>query len=240
MKNIAQAVEEELFLLRDEQKARFLQSFFKTGKGQYAEGDRFLGIVVPAQRKIAKLYYKDIALSDLSELLKSAWHECRLTTLLMLTMKMAKEKKPDVSQAIVDFYLSHLDYINNWDLVDLSAPYILGKRLLDNDDKLLLYDLADSGELWRQRISIISTLYFIRNQHFNTSFALAEKLLYHKHDLIHKAVGWVLREIGKRDRDLEREFLDHYHQTMPRTMLRYAIEHFEQTERKHYMEKKTF
>lgn len=236
MKNTAQAVKEELFLLKNDDKAVFLQRFFKTGKGEYAEGDKFLGIVVPCQRKIAKAYYKAIDLNEISELLKSEWHECRLTAVIMLAMRMEKEKNKQVMESIVNCYLNHLEHINNWDLVDLSAPYIIGKYLL-NDDKSLLFALAASGELWKQRIAIISTLYFIRKNHFETSLAIAEKLLYNKHDLIHKAVGWVLREVGKRDEDLEKQFLNSYYTTMPRTMLRYAIERFSANDRAYYMKK---
>ena len=235
MESVAKAIENELFLLKNDEKAVFLQRFFKTGKGQYAEGDKLLGIVVPEQRRIAKTYYKHIELSDLSYLIKSPWHECRLTGLIILVMMMNKEKDNIKRKDIVSFYLKHLSYVNNWDLVDLSAPYILGKYLLDNDDKTLLYDFANSSEIWKQRISIISTLYFIRNGHLETSLAIAEKLVYNKHDLIHKAVGWVLRELGKKDLELEKQFLDRYYTTMPRTMLRYAIERFSDEDRKHYM-----
>lgn len=236
MENIADKVEEALLFLRNDEKATFLQRFFKTGKGEYAEGDRFLGIVVPEQRKIAKEYYKRIDIETIPQLVTSPWHECRLTGLIMLAMKMDKEKDVKVQQTIVDCYLNHLDYINNWDLVDLSAPYVLGKFLLDKE-KTLLHNLSDSGELWRQRISIISTLYFIRKMHFDTSLEIAEKLVYHKHDLIHKAVGWVLREVGKKDAAVEKAFLNRYYTTMPRTMLRYAIERFNPDDRAFYMNK---
>jgi 3-methyladenine DNA glycosylase AlkD len=236
MNTLSKIIEDELILLKNYDKAIFLQGFFKTAKGQYAEGDCFLGIIVPLLRKTAKNYYKHIALNDISYLLESKWHECRLTALIMLVMKMEKDKNPETHLAIFDYYIANTKYINNWDLADLSAPHIMGKYLLDKD-KTLLYNFAASGDLWKQRIAIVSTLYFVRKGHFDTSIIVAEKLLYHKHDLIHKAVGWVLREIGKKDKDILNNFLDKYYRIMPRTMLRYAIEHFGETERKHYMAK---
>lgn len=211
------------------EKAKVLQRFFKTGPGQYGEGDIFLGIKVPVQRKVAKKY-KDLPLPDVQQLLDSKIHEHRLVGLLILVYKYEKSKNKE----IVDFYLSNTRNINNWDLVDLTAYKILGDYLLDKD-RSILYDLAKSSDLWEKRISMISTAAFIRENDFNDTLKIAELLLNDKHDLIHKAVGWMLREVGKRNQEVEEKFLKKHYKNMPRTMLRYAIERFEEKKRKAYL-----
>ena len=225
-------LKEELQDIRDPEKAKILLRFFKTGKGQYGEGDIFLGIKVPQQRKIAKKY-SGIPLDDIGELLKSNIHEFRLTSLLILVLKY-KQEGFNGKKEIVDFYLSHMEDINNWDLVDSSAPYILGDFLLDQD-KSILYRLAKSDNLWERRTAMLSTFAFIKNNKFEEALNVAEILLFDKHDLIHKAVGWMLREIGKRDIRTEEGFLEKHHREMSRTMLRYAMEKFDDDKRKSYL-----
>ncbi|MDD4074101.1 MAG: DNA alkylation repair protein [Candidatus Pacebacteria bacterium] len=218
----------ELQSKRDKKRAVILSRFFKTGKGEYGEGDIFLGIVVPVQRIIAKKYV-DIPFRDIQRLLNSKIHEYRLTGLLILVEKKDKEK-------VFDFYLKNTKNINNWDLVDLSAPKIIGDYL-NNKKREILYSLAVSDNLWERRISIVSTFSFIKNNDFKETIKIAEILLNDKHDLIQKAVGWMLREVGKRDKDIEKDFLDKYYRNMPRTMLRYSIEKFSPKEKEFYMKK---
>lgn len=232
MANDLKNIKEELQEIQDPEKAKILLKFFKTGKGQYGEGDIFLGIKVPEQRKIGKKY-TSIPLDDIGQLLKSNIHEFRFTSLLILVLKYKKEDF-NGKKEIVDFYLSHMENINNWDLVDSSAPYILGDFLLDKD-KSILYRLAKSDNLWERRTAILSTFTFIKNNKFEEALNIAEILLFDKHDLIHKAVGWMLREIGKRDVRTEEEFLEKHHRKMPRTMLRYAIEKFDSNRKKAYL-----
>jgi len=212
-----------------------MQWFFKTGKGEYGEGDVFVGLKVPTQRIIAK-EFKDLNLNDLKVLLSSKVHEERLISLFILVYKFEKgdEKEKD---EVFSFYLKNRKGVNNWDLVDLSAPKILGKYLLDRD-KSFLFELALSENLWERRISILSTQEFIRNNKFDTTLKIAKILLQDKQDLIHKAVGWMLREIGKRDLITEEKFLKIYYKKMPRTMLRYAIEKFPEAKRKKYLQSK--
>ncbi len=254
-------------------RAKNLSRFFKTGKGQYGEGDKFTGVVVPDVRKVAKEYYKQVTLSTIEQLIKSPYHEVRLCALIMLVYQYQRAQSREPRAEIYNFYLSHTKYINNWDLVDLTAPNIVGDYLLKkSNDKaqmsnkisssklkttssgdilttrnmefgiwnakldLILIKLAKSASLWERRISILSTFAFIREGRHQEAFAIAELLLHDKHDLIHKAVGWMLREVGKRiGKDPLREFLDKHAGTMPRTALRYAIEHLNENERKHYM-----
>ena len=232
MANDLKNMEEELQNIQDPAKANILLKFFKTGKGQYGEGDIFLGIKVPQQRNIAEKY-SSIPLDDISQLLKSKFHEFRLTSLLILVIKY-KTEDFNGKKEIVDFYLSHMENINNWDLVDSSAPYILGDFLLDKD-KSILYRLAKSDNLWERRTAILSTFAFIKDNKFEDALNIAEILLFDKHDLIHKAVGWMLREIGKRDERTEEEFLGKHHRKMPRTMLRYAIERLPEDLRLQYL-----
>ena len=212
--------------------ALVLQRFFKTGKGEYGEGDIFYGIKVPEQRTIAK-QFKDLTFDDLKELIKSRVHEERLIAAFILVdqYKRGDEKKKKI---IFDFYLKNRKGINNWDLVDLSAPKIVGMYLLDKQ-KHLLYKFAHSKDLWEKRISIISTQTFIREHFYEDTLNISKILLHDKHDLIHKAVGWMLREIGNRDLETEEEFLKKHYKTMPRTMLRYAIEKFPEQKRIAYL-----
>jgi 3-methyladenine DNA glycosylase AlkD len=228
---------DELVALADAEKAVFLQGFFKTGKGQYAEGDVFLGIKVPQTRTVIKAY-KDLPLQEIKTLLYSEYHEIRLAGFLLLVEQFKKTKNADEHKKIYDFYLKHARQANNWDLVDLSCKDIIGKYLLDKEDRSILYKLADSSDLWEQRISIISTWMFIKHLEFEDTLRISEKLLSHKHDLIHKAVGWMLREVGKKDKDVLITFLEKYSATMPRTALRYSIEHFAPKERQKYMSNK--
>lgn len=209
-----------------------LQRFFKTGKGEYGEGDIFYGIKVPVQRIIAK-QFRDFSLDDLKSLILSKVHEERLIAAFILVdqYKRGDEKK---KKNIFDFYIKNRKGINNWDLVDLSAPKIVGAHLIDKE-KYLLYKFAHSKDLWEKRISIISTQTFIREHYFEDTLKISEILLHDKHDLIHKAVGWMLREIGNRDIKTEEEFLQKHYKKMPRTMLRYAIEKFPETKRKNYL-----
>lgn len=230
----AKEIRQELEQYIDPVKREYLPNFFKTGKGQYGEGDKFLGIVVPNTRIVAK-HHKDAPFEVMAELLQSEWHECRLCALLMLVERF---KKCDESgkKEIFDFYLTQTTRINNWDLVDLSAPGIVGEYLKDKP-RDVLYRLADSALLWDQRIAVVSTYTLIKNNDFIDILALSERLLYHKHDLMQKAVGWMLREMGKRDKDLLVQFLEKYCKTMPRTTLRYAIEKFPEDERKEFMKR---
>ena len=217
----------------DPVKAKLLSRYFKTGKGQYGEGDMFIGITVPKIREIAHLFV-DANLPDIQELLKSKIHEYRLTALEILVAKYEKTKDEKLKEKIYKFYLRNTKHINNWDLVDLSCSYIVGDYLLDKDRKVL-YKLAKSKNLWERRIAIISTQAFIRIEQHKDTFALATMLLNDKHDLIHKAVGWMLREVGKRvSKEREMKFLDKYAKKMPRIMLSYAIEHFSAKEKNYY------
>ena len=218
--------------MRDDAQALNLSRFFKTGKGQYGEGDQFLGIKVPQTRAFVKEYWNQCSLEYLDELISSPWHEIRLFSLLAL-VQMFKHSKRDVSfqQQCINFYLSHTNYINNWDLVDLSCYELLGTWLLDKD-RNILYNLARNGKtIWEQRIGIVTCLQFIRHGQCDDAIAIAEILLPHPHDLIHKATGWLLREVGKRDRQLLLSFLQQHINHMPRTTLRYAIEKFPDSER---------
>ncbi|MFC2048742.1 DNA alkylation repair protein [Elusimicrobiota bacterium] len=228
-------LKKELYKLRNSEKAKNLTRFFKTGKGEYGEGDVFLGVTVPLQRKTAKKFY-NISLYELERLLNDRIHEYRLCALIILVEKFKKahESEKDI---IVEFYLRNTKNINNWDLVDMTAPYILGEYLLDKD-KMILYRLSFSKDLWERRISIMSTFTFIRNNRFEDTLKIAEILLEDEHDLIHKAVGWMLRELGKREQNLEEKFLKKHIKNMPRTMLRYAIEKFEDRRRKTYLNMK--
>ncbi|UZD21973.1 DNA alkylation repair protein [Algoriphagus halophytocola] len=213
------------------EKAAFFPRFFKSFPGGYGEGDKFLGVKVPEQRKVAKQVYQEISNQEISQLLQDEFHEVRLTSLFILVYRYQKLKSETEQKEVVDFYLSHLQYVNNWDLVDGSCHHILGHYFLDRE-KTLFYDLADSGQLWKQRVAMVSTYYWIKRDRFEDALALAEKLLHHPHDLIHKAVGWMLREIGNQDMDEEMAFLKKHYKKMPRTALRYAIEKFDPALRK--------
>lgn len=224
----------DLEAIATKERAQASQRYFKTGKGEYGEGDIFIGTTVPQTREIAKKY-KNLNLNEIKELLQSKIHEHRLIALYILADKYKLSKESE-KQEICDFYLNHTKHINNWDLVDSSAHLILGEHI-SNKDKSILEKLSKSQDLWERRISIISTLQFIRKNEFNETFKIANLLLKDKHDLIHKAVGWMLREIGKKDKNKLKEFLDKHHKVMPRTMLRYSIEHFSKEEKQHYMSK---
>ncbi|KKS44728.1 MAG: alkylation repair enzyme superfamily protein [Parcubacteria group bacterium GW2011_GWA2_42_18] len=215
-------------------RAKLLQRFFKTGKGEYGEGDFFMGITVPEIRKLAKKY-NDLGLKDIKKLLGSKFHEERLTALLILVDKF-KTGDNNQKRRIFDCYLKNTKKVNNWDLVDLSAQKIVGEYLLDKPKKIL-YKLARSKNLWERRISVISTFYFIKNNKFKETLKISNILLCDSHDLIHKAVGWALREVGKKSLKTEEKFLKKYCLKMPRTMLRYAIEKFPEKKRQIYLKK---
>lgn len=228
-------IREDIQRLRNPEKAKILSGFFKTGKGQYGEGDVFLGIPVPEQRKIAKKY-TGLSFSEIRKLLLSRIHEYRLIALLILIIRYRRADETG-KRNIFNLYLKNTRCINNWDLVDLSAPNIIGDYLLTRD-RSILYHLAQSENLWERRIAIISTFAFIRADQFDDTFHIAELLLHDRHDLIHKAAGWMLREIGKRDQQKEETFLGKYAAVMPRTMLRYAVERFDAKKRLSYLDLK--
>lgn len=232
----AEAIEQALRTYVNPVKREYLPRFFKTGKGEYGEGDRFLGVVVPDTRRVARQYIA-APFDVTARLLLSPWHECRLCALLILVERFKKCDEKGQKE-IFDFYLSHTAYINNWDLVDLSAPGIVGQYLAASADRSILHRLARNPLLWDQRIAVVSTLTFIRNHDFTDIYLLAEHFLDTRHDLMQKAVGWMLREAGKRDCSRLVEFLNLHAARMPRTMLRYAIEKFPEGERKEYMKMK--
>lgn len=227
-----QQFEKDLEEYKNPEKNVFMQRFFKTGKGQYGEGDIFLGLTVPQSRSIAAKYY-DLPLSDIKKLLESPIHEKRLIALAILVHNFQMENE-EKKKEIYDFYVASLIHVNNWDLVDMSADKIIGAYLFKKDSKIL-YDLARSKDLWEKRVAIIATYYFIRNNEFDDTLKISVILLHDSHDLIHKAVGWMLREVGKRDAKKEKIFLDKFAAMMPRTMLRYAIEKFSDAERLKFM-----
>lgn len=210
-----------------------LQKFFKTGKGEYGQGDVFVGIKVPDLRRICKKYYKDISFEELDFFAQNEIHEYRLFAFLTLTYKFKKATEAERKE-IYEYYLKNLEFVNNWDIVDLTAHEIVGQYLVDKDRKDI-YNLVDSNYLWKQRIAVISTYAFIKNGDFKEILSFAKKLLTHQHDLIHKAVGWMLRNMGKKDIKELKSFLDKYATKMPRTMLRYAIERLEEKDRKRYL-----
>ncbi len=218
------------------EKAAFFPKFFKTGPGQYGEGDQFLGITVPAQRRVAKLFVS-LSLEDLELLLKSPWHEERLTALLIMVHQFKRASKSRQKE-LYEFYLAHTEHINNWDLVDTSARDIVGGYLYYHQTQLSVLDhLATSSVLWERRIAMIATYYFLMNGEPDVTIKIAHVLLHDPEDLMHKAVGWMLREMGKRcDKQLLVDFLNANAHEMPRTMLRYAIEHFDATTRRNYRE----
>jgi 3-methyladenine DNA glycosylase AlkD len=221
--------------LADKKVAETMQWFFKTGRGDYGEGDVFIGLKVPVQRKLAR-EFRDLSLTEIKELLTSTVHEERLISLFILIDKYRKADERG-KEEIFNFYLKNRKGINNWDLVDISAPKIIGKHLREKD-KSILFKFALSKNLWERRIAILSTQEFIKNDDFAPTLQLAEMLISDEHNLIHKAVGWMLREIGKRDRATEEKFLKIHYKNMPRTMLRYAIEKFSETKRKKYLQGK--
>ena len=229
-------IKNDLEALGNPEKAAFFPKFFKTGKGQYGEGDIFIGITVPNIRSVVKKYSNSIDIKTLQELIKDPIHEVRLCALLLLVHLFTKTKDQNLKKEIYQFYLANTQFINNWDLVDSSAGQIVGSYLFDKE-RDILYTLAKSTSLWEQRISIIATMYFIKKGQFEDTFQIAEILLHHKHDLIHKAVGWMLREVGNKNTEVLEDFLNQHYATMPRTMLRYAIEKFPEPVRQAYLKK---
>ena len=230
---------DEIFAQKDPNQVEGLSRFFKTGKGQYGEGDKFLGIKVPVTREVVKQCWKETGFEDLEFCIRSEYHEVRLAALLAL-VQIFKHAKKDTAlqQRCIDFYLAHTQFVNNWDLVDLSCYELLGTWLLYKD-RTLLYDLARDGKtIWEQRIGMVSTMQFIRHGQLDDTYAIAEILLEKPqplHDLLQKAAGWLLREAGKRDEQRLKTWLSNRYKTMPRTMLRYAIEKFPETERQHFL-----
>ena len=229
----------EIFSRQDPAQAINLSRFFKTGKGQYGEGDRFLGIKVPTTREVVKQCWRETSFDDLEICIGSEYHEIRLAALLTL-VQIFKHAKKDQNrqQDCIDFYLAHMEFINNWDLVDLSSYELLGTWLLDKD-RTLLYTLARNGKtIWEQRIGIVSTMQFVRHDQLDDTYAIADIFLEKSqplHDLLEKAIGWLLREAGKHDEQRLKEWLSMRCQSMPRTMLRYAIEKFPESDRQHLM-----
>ncbi len=225
---IAKEVINELKILATEDRRKSNEWFFKTNKGEYGYGDIFLGVRMPDIRKVAKKFSPKIDLKELTELIQSPIHEVRLCALIILVNQY---KKGNFSK-IFEYYIRQINFINNWDLVDSSAPYIVGDYLYNNpDERLILFDFVHSENLWVRRISIVSTFTLIKNNQFNETLQIAKILLNDKHDLIHKAVGWMLREVYKRDQDLIRTFLKQNYAQLPRTTLRYAIERMDEAER---------
>ena len=222
----------KLDTLADPSKAKDSAWFFKTGKGEYGEGDQFLGIKVPELRKLSK-QYKALDINEVQALVESKWHEKRLLAIFILVLQYQK-KKPDRKKEIYDFYLTHRKHINNWDIIDSSARQIVG-HYLEDKDRTLLYDFAKTGNLWERRIAVLATFWYIPKGDFQSSLEIAEILLDDSEDLIHKAMGWMLREIGKADKSAEDAFLNTHYKQMPRTMLRYAIEKYPEDERQAYL-----
>lgn len=222
-------ITDEMMALRDDAQREVLQRFFKTGDGEYGCGDKFLGIKVPVTRGVVKRH-KTADVDTIKQLLQSEWHEIRLCSLLIMVEKM-KKADDELQQELVNLYLSMTDRINNWDLVDLSAPQIVGGYLLHRPRRLL-YTLAESSLLWDNRIAMVSTYAFIKNGDLDDAYALALRFIRHPHELMHKAVGWMLREAGKRDLPRLRAYVMSHYAEMPRTMLRYAIEKFPEDERR--------
>jgi 3-methyladenine DNA glycosylase AlkD len=217
---------------KNPQKAKLLSGYFKTGPGQYGEGDIFYGLTVPQCRKIVA-NYRELPITDIQKLISSKIHEIRLIALLILVDQYKRAGETD-KKIIYEFYLKNSRFINNWDLVDLTAPKIVGEYLI-NKDRKILYQLAKSNNIWDRRIAVLTTFTFIKNGQYDDSIRITEMLLVDRHDLIHKAVGWMLREIGKRDIEAEEQFLKKYYLKMPRTMLRYAIEKFPEPKRRKYL-----
>jgi len=230
-------ISREIIKYKNKEKSILLSGFFKTGKGQYGEGDKFLGLTVPIQRKIAK-QFENLEFEEIEKLLASEHHEFRLVGLLILTYKYEWANE-SLRKKIFKFYLDNLKSVNNWDLVDLSAHKILGRYLWEiGGDRKFLYDLVKSDVLWDRRVAVLTTFYFLKNDDFTDTLKMAKMLLGDKEDLIQKAVGWMLREIGKRDEKVLIKFLDLHAMVMPRTMLRYSIERLSLQKRNYYMKKR--
>lgn len=233
----AEKLKAQLLAAANATKARDLLRFFKTGKGEYGEGDLFIGVTVPTNRTITRQYLH-LPVEQLIPLLRCDIHEVRLSALIcMVEQYKSRRTSEQQRQEIVDTYIANTRYINNWDLVDLSVYHIIGAHL-QHRDRSLLYRWAQSSSLWEQRMSIVATMWFIRQGEYDDTIRLAEQLCHHPHDLIQKAVGWLLREVGKRDINPLTDFLDTHYTTLPRTLLRYAIERLPVEQRKHYMARK--
>lgn len=228
MKQLTKTITNELQALSDAEKREIFPKFFKAGKGEYGEGDRFLGVTAPNIRAIAKLH-KNISIEEIRDLIQSEWHEVRLCALIIMVEK-SKKKDEALRKELFNLYLSQTERINNWDLVDLSCRFIIGEYLLDKS-RDILYQLAQSPLLWDNRIAIVSTYAFIRKGQLEDTYALSDLMMQHPHDLMHKAIGWMLREAGKRNPERLYDYVMSYRADMPRTMLRYAIEKFSPKER---------
>jgi len=224
---------DEIRALANKEIAQHSLRFFKTAKGEYGYGDSFLGVRAPKIRLIAKKHI-DISTTDMKTLIKSKYHEERLLGLIILVNKYSKAKDEEVRNQLYKIYVSSFKYVNNWDLVDVTCPHIIGKHLM-NKERSILYSWAKSNDIWTKRIAIVSTHWFIRKNDLDDTFKIAEILLNDEHDLIHKAVGWMLREAGKRDLEKEEIFLKKHYKNMPRTMLRYSIEKFHEPKRQKYL-----
>jgi len=233
--SIITEIKEALAVLSVPEKAEFFPKFFKTGKGEYGEGDLFLGVTVPDQRSVAKEYYAQVLLTDLSELLSSVYHEHRLTALLILVLKFEKIKDEATKNEIVNFYLDYLKYINNWDLVDSSCYKILGRYCFEYQKEELLRNLSGSEEIWHKRMAVVGTFYYIKKGFFDLTKEFVTQNLSHTHDLMHKANGWMLREMGQKNKQELIIYLNKYYQQMPRTCLRYAIEKLDEPLRQDYL-----
>lgn len=245
----AQEIEETLIEQRDDEKREILMRFFRTAPGEYGEGDEFLGIKVPATRAVVKEAKRRVPFAEIEKLLQSRWHEVRLAGFLLLVEEMKaalpvrgkdSDEKAARRKAIADFYTANARRANNWDLVDLSAPKVIGAQIYHSatGDYSLLLRLSDSLDLWEQRIAIVSTLYLIQNGVLQPALTLASRLINHRHDLIHKAIGWMLREVGKRDKQLLLDYLEANYARLPRTSLRYAIERFPEAERLYWLKRR--
>jgi 3-methyladenine DNA glycosylase AlkD len=228
----ADTIKKQLLGLEQPERASFVARYFQTGPGQYAHGDQFLGLSMPQQHTIAR-QYRQLSIEETEQLVQDGYHECRMVGLLIWVYQ-SRKSGPVGRMAILERYVANVQFINNWDLVDSSCPAIVGETLLD-EDKSLLYELAETSHLWSQRIAMVSTLAFIRKNQFADTFALAERLAGHRHDLIHKAIGWMLREVGKRNVEALEEFLHDHIRQLPRTSLRYAIERFDPVRRQYYL-----
>ncbi len=227
---------EEIMSLANEEQAKHLQRFFKTEKGDYGEGDLFLGLKVPVSRSVAKKHYDSVSISDIEKLLQNPHHEVRLVALLlMIFIYEDKISSAELKNNLINLYLKNVQYINNWDLVDLSCHKILGRFAYETQNITPLLELANADHLWSKRIAVVSTYYFIKRKDFSLILELSEKFLHHEHDLMQKAVGWMLREMGKVDIEPLYTFLDKHHKTMPRTMLRYSIEKMTPEKKNYYM-----
>ena len=229
------SIDKSLRKFPNKEKAKILQRFFKTGKGEYGGGDVFWGVSVPNIRKVAREHWGNMMIGGIEKYLRSGVHEKRLLALLILVEKYKHTDYDGGRRALFNFYLANGKSVNNWDLVDLSAPNIVGDYLLNKKDRTVLVRLAKSENLWERRIGIIATFTFIKNGEFDDALKISKILLEDSHDLIHKAVGWMLREIGKRNLEAEEDFLKFHYKKMPRTMLRYAIEKFDEDKRKRYL-----